>query len=82
MATSIKLDSEVEKRLEQLAASTGISKTIALARLFKTDWQILKTTIYQNLLWRALKVAMRKRLILPKRENFWPNLDRWKAVCE
>ena len=26
MATSIKLDSEVEKRLEQLAAFTGISK--------------------------------------------------------
>ncbi len=31
MATSIKLDSEVEKRLEQLAASTGISKDYCIS---------------------------------------------------
>lgn len=31
MVTSIKLDSEVEKRLEQLAASTGISKDYCIS---------------------------------------------------
>ena len=31
MATSIKLDSEVETRLEQLAASTGISKDYCIS---------------------------------------------------
>ena len=31
MATSIKLDSEVEKQLEQLVASTGISKDYCIS---------------------------------------------------